>query len=141
MSLDTIVMQGPSISTELTIPGDQEPINMDLLVAPVILVSDLSLGPAGSITNPGGAISNQGDNLLSLGNDGLLFVPKVQPTDKFVQLSPLATWVINHNLGYRPHVSVYSVGGVLMLVEVLHASDDQVQVLFDSPTAGYAIYK
>lgn len=141
MSLDTIVMQGSFISSELTIPGDLNPIDLELALEPVILVSDLSVGPPGSITNPGGAISNQDDNLLRLGTDGLLYVPKVQPTDKFTQLSPLATWVINHNLGYRPHVSVYSVGGVLMLVEVLHASDDQVQILFDSPTAGYAIYK
>jgi hypothetical protein len=49
-----------------------------------------------------------------------------------------ATWTVNHNLGYRPAVSVLSVGGALMLAEVIHISANQAQVFFDSPTAGQA---
>ncbi len=50
-----------------------------------------------------------------------------------------ATWIINHNFGYRPNVSVYSVGGLERWAEVLHTSDNQAQVFFDSAAAGYAV--
>ena len=49
-----------------------------------------------------------------------------------------ATWTVNHNLGYRPAVAALSVGGALMLAEVIHISVNQAQVFFDSPTAGQA---
>ena len=50
-----------------------------------------------------------------------------------------STWTINHNFGVRPNVSVYTAGGLEMLAEVLHVSVNQTQILFDSPTAGFAI--
>ena len=49
-----------------------------------------------------------------------------------------ATWTVNHNLGYRPAVSVLSVGGMLMLAEVQHTSVNQAVVYFDQPTSGQA---
>jgi hypothetical protein len=57
----------------------------------------------------------------------------------FQFLTPIATWVINHNLGRRPLVGVFSVGGVEMMAEVIHTSVNQVQVIFDNVTAGYAV--
>lgn len=48
-------------------------------------------------------------------------------------------WIVNHNLGFRPNVSVLSVGGVEMWAEVIHISVNQVQVLFDDPRAGLAL--
>lgn len=54
------------------------------------------------------------------------------------QLSPAATWNINHNLGYRPSVSVFSVGGVEVNAEVVHLSNNQTQVSFNTPYAGFA---
>lgn len=57
----------------------------------------------------------------------------------FQFLSPQDTWVINHNIGRRPLVGVFSVGGVEMWAEILHVSLNQVIVYFDSPVAGYAI--
>lgn len=50
-----------------------------------------------------------------------------------------AAWVVNHNLGYRPAVSVLSMGGMQMLAEVQHNSLNQAFVYFDSPTTGQAI--
>lgn len=55
------------------------------------------------------------------------------------QASALATWTVNHNLGYRPNISIYSTGGVEVEAEVVHISNNQIQVLFDSPFAGYAV--
>lgn len=50
-----------------------------------------------------------------------------------------STWTINHNFGARPNVSVYSTGGNEMWAEILHTSLNQTQILFDAPTAGFAI--
>lgn len=55
-----------------------------------------------------------------------------------VQGTPALTWTINHNLGYRPNVSVYSAGGVEILAEVRHLSANQTQVFFVQPTGGFA---
>ena len=57
----------------------------------------------------------------------------------FYFLTALDIWIINHNLGRRPNTSVYSVGGVEMLAEIIQISNNQVQIFFDQPTAGYAI--
>jgi hypothetical protein len=54
------------------------------------------------------------------------------------QVSPSDTWVINHNLGYRPGVAVFSSGGVLTLAEAIHMSANQTQILLNTPMAGSA---
>lgn len=58
---------------------------------------------------------------------------------EYVQSTPSSAWVFNHNLGRRPIVSVFSMGGSEVLAEVLHISTNQAQILFDSPISGYAI--
>lgn len=55
-----------------------------------------------------------------------------------VQNSAATTWTINHNLGYRPAVSLLSVGGVEMEATVTHISANQVQATFASAVAGRA---
>ncbi len=56
-----------------------------------------------------------------------------------VQSTLASTWVVNHNLGAKPIVSVLSVGGLQMLAEVIHISANQLQVIFDTPVAGSVI--
>lgn len=55
------------------------------------------------------------------------------------EASPVTPWTINHNLGRRVNVGVYTAGGVEVFAEVLLASDNQAIVTFDAPTAGYAV--
>ena len=55
------------------------------------------------------------------------------------QLIAAATWVVNHNLGLRPQITVLSLGGATMWAEVIHASPNQALVYFDEPQAGLAI--
>lgn len=50
-----------------------------------------------------------------------------------------ATWTINHNLNRNVSVSVYTVGGVQMLAQVIHTSVNQAQVLLDESLSGYAV--
>jgi hypothetical protein len=54
------------------------------------------------------------------------------------QTTPQAEWVVNHGLGYKPSVSVYTIGGVEVEAEVVHISDYQLRVRFGSPQTGYA---
>lgn len=56
----------------------------------------------------------------------------------FTQTSPAVMWIIPHNLGVRPTVSIYSVGGIEMLGTVQHLSENTLQIGFAAPTAGFA---
>ncbi len=51
--------------------------------------------------------------------------------------SPSLTWVVNHNLGVRPSIDVFSDGGVKMLAKVEHVSINQAIVSFNSLTTGF----
>ena len=55
------------------------------------------------------------------------------------QLVAADTWTVNHNLGYRPAVSLLTVGGKEMWAEVIHISVNQFVAYFDSPVTGVAI--
>jgi len=55
-----------------------------------------------------------------------------------VQSSPATTWIINHNFGYKPDVTLYSDGGVVMYAEIVHTSINQTQIIFNLPTTGVA---
>lgn len=55
-----------------------------------------------------------------------------------VQASASAAWTINHNLGFRPNVVVFSTGGLVLLADVVHASVNQAIVSFAVPLAGSA---
>lgn len=55
------------------------------------------------------------------------------------QVSASDIWTVNHNLGFRPAVSILSVGGREMWAEVIHTSVNQFIAYFDAPTSGIAI--
>lgn len=57
---------------------------------------------------------------------------------EYVQAAPSDLWNVNHNLGRRPIVAVYSVGGVEITADVVHLSINQLQVNFAAPVAGFA---
>ena len=60
-------------------------------------------------------------------------------TFEHIQAAADSTWTVNHNLGFRPSVTVLSTGGLEMLAEVLHTSLNQALVYFDTPMAGVAV--
>lgn len=49
-----------------------------------------------------------------------------------------AVWTINHNLGFKPSVSVYGLAGNVVLANVDHASDNVAIVTLAAPMAGGA---
>ena len=58
---------------------------------------------------------------------------------RHTQLNAASTWVINHSLGTKPLVQALSAGGVVLVAEVVHASDNQAVIYFDAPVAGVAL--
>lgn len=56
-----------------------------------------------------------------------------------VQGVPSSSWIINHNLGARPNVSLHTTGGLAVTADVVHTSANQVIASFSAPLAGYAI--
>jgi hypothetical protein len=54
------------------------------------------------------------------------------------QATAQSEWIVNHGLGYKPSVSVYTTGGVEVEAEIVHISDYQLRVRFGSPQTGYA---
>lgn len=54
------------------------------------------------------------------------------------QSSAATTWTINHNLGYKPVVSVFTTGGSEVEAEVLHASTNQTLIYLAFAMAGSA---
>jgi hypothetical protein len=59
-------------------------------------------------------------------------------THTHTQSAAAAEWVINHNFGYRPSVTLYSTGGAEIEGEVLHTSVNQARAYFAVPVAGSA---
>lgn len=54
------------------------------------------------------------------------------------QLSVALTWIVNHNLGFRPNIEITTLGGAMINAEILHISDNQVHLIFVTATAGQA---
>ncbi len=65
--------------------------------------------------------------------------PPSSGSQEYQQASASDTWTIAHNLGRKPLVDIFSVGGLGIIASVIHLSNNVVQVLFDAPTAGYAV--
>ena len=81
-----------------------------------IVISDAEPGPPGPVGPPGPASAFY----------------------EFAQTLPLAEWVVNHNLGFRPSVAVFDDGGNVVLTAVAHPSINQCRINFALPIAGRA---
>ena len=83
------------------------------------------------------------DGVLTTFNLGLMGPPGPPgPGAEIFQFSPpspTAEWVINHNFGRWPVVTVLSPGGFEVEAEVAHVSLNQSRVYFISPQLGTAI--
>lgn len=54
------------------------------------------------------------------------------------QITPSATWVVQHDLGRKPIVSVVDSNGALMVAEVTHVDNDTLHLVFQTDQAGTA---
>jgi hypothetical protein len=51
---------------------------------------------------------------------------------------PNSTWIVNHNLGYKPHITVLGPGGTTLICDIVHTNVNQAVLLFRLPTLGTA---
>ena len=56
----------------------------------------------------------------------------------YTQASPDSIWTVAHNLGHRPLVDIFSVGGVVMVGDIVHLSVNTLQIIFSSAVSGSA---
>lgn len=61
-----------------------------------------------------------------------------QVTYTHTQASAASSWVIAHNLGRRPSVTIVDSGGNVQIGDVLYNSDNQITVNFSAAFGGYA---
>lgn len=54
------------------------------------------------------------------------------------QPTPAATWVMNHNLGFKPAVALFDAGSQEFDGLITHTSDNQTVATMTAPVAGFA---
>lgn len=54
------------------------------------------------------------------------------------QAEAATTWTVNHNLGTKPMIRVYTTGSVEVEAAITHNSTNQATVTFSTALAGYA---
>ena len=59
----------------------------------------------------------------------------------YTQEVPSAVWIVTHNLGYWPDVTVYTVAGERMLPDVIHGSLNTFTVIHANPETGIITYR
>jgi hypothetical protein len=85
------------------------------------------------------AVQKKGIAVVAAGRQGPVGPPGAGGGNyEHVQSVASASWNVNHLLGFRPSVSVKTMGGVEVLAEVLHISINQSLITFDAPMAGIA---
>lgn len=77
-------------------------------------------------------------NAVSIGIQGPPGPPGIGAGTQYNQMSLSDTWTINHNLGYLPSVTAFSVGGVEITGSVVHPTINQTIIQFNTPVAGSA---
>lgn len=55
------------------------------------------------------------------------------------QTAPSATWLVQHNLGYLPHITIIDASGEVVLTDIHHTDVNQAVLTFASPTTGKAV--
>ena len=58
---------------------------------------------------------------------------------EYTQGSPSASWIINHNLNRKVHVSVFNSSAEEIFADVVHGTTNQTTVTFPSPVTGSAV--
>jgi hypothetical protein len=61
------------------------------------------------------------------------------PPYLYIQSEPAILWLVNHNFGWYPLVSIFTPGGVEVTAEVRHVSTNQFSVSFSSPQTGRVV--
>lgn len=113
--MSTTVVVNETTNT-LTVGVSAGPAPINVALAPVADPISVTLSPVG-------AAGPQGPAAVAF---------------EFIQSTPSIVWIINHNLGFKPIVSTYTSGGVEFVADVIHISNNQLQVYLSVGVAGTA---
>lgn len=116
IEIETIVQSEEFIETLIELEDDTIEYQIILEESTDLVLEVVDEGPQGSRGEPG--LSGAG------------FV--------YTQSSAATLWTINHNLGFYPAVSTFTVGGLEMLGDIQHMSLNTVRITFTSAVAGTA---
>lgn len=58
---------------------------------------------------------------------------------EYTQTVPASTWIIDHNLGRKVHVSIFSTAEFVVFADVFHGSPNQTTITYPTPTAGSVV--
>lgn len=109
----------------MSVPG----IESGIVIAIEEGLYDPVIGQVVSVRGPQGFKGDKGDK-GDTGDPSLAFL--------YTQPTPSLSWVIVHNLGYKPLISVFSPGGLIVECSPLHDNDNQITIVFNIPFAGSA---
>jgi len=70
---------------------------------------------------------------------GIQGPPGVAGGFEYTQAAPSSTWIIDHNLGRKVHVSIFSDLAELVFADVMHGSINQTTITFPLPITGSAV--
>jgi hypothetical protein len=85
--------------------------------------------------NDGTVVQGGGQNYATISSSTAIVG---QVTYTHSQDSASSSWVIVHNLGRRPSVTIVDSGGNVQIGDVLYNSDNQITVNFSAAFGGYA---
>lgn len=77
-------------------------------------------------------------DVSAIGVPGVAGPAGVAPAYVHTQSSAATTWTIPHNLGFRPTVSITTTGGLAVIGDVQHLSDNTLVLSFAVALAGTA---
>ena len=98
---------------------------------------EIDVDPTPVTIRAGGALTPNPDILVLPGPAGPAGPPGAGLGYDHTQGSASATWIITHNLGYYPSVTV-NIGGEIGLVDVAYGSVNVLTITFASPQTGSA---
>lgn len=113
--------------------------NLDTQLTPTIVITHTikdegGVGPQGPGV-PAGGVS--GDVLVKIDSTNY-HTQWAAPSYNYVQTLPSTTWTIAHNLGRKPIVMTYTVGGTSLLGTVTNLSNNVLEISFSAVVAGTA---
>lgn len=80
------------------------------------------------------AVQKKGIAVVAAGRQGPVGPPGAGGGNyEHIQSVAASTITVNHLLGFKPNVSVKTIGGVEVMAEVLHVDNNQLIVYFDAP--------
>lgn len=74
---------------------------------------------------------------LPLAEVGLQGIPGQSQSYEYIQASASETWIVNHNLGFRPSVQAFDDRDRQIFPEIWHYSINQTRLIFNWPQTGF----